>query len=83
MQMLPTYETAAIQLKWTELLTSYHYDRLGHYDERFEDPRAQALVERFQADLDDVERQIEGDNARRPVPYPYLRPSQIINSINT
>ena len=83
MKMLPTYETAAIQLKWTELLTSYHYDRLGHYDERFEDPRAQALVERFQADLDEVERQIEQDNTRRPVPYPYLRPSQIINSINT
>ena len=83
MQILPPYETAAIQLKWTELLTSYHYDRLGHYDEQFEDPRAQALVEGFQRDLNDVEGQIDQANAGRPLAYNYLKPSQIINSINT
>jgi len=83
MQLLPPYETAAIQLKWTQLLTSYHYDRLGHYDEKFEDPPAQALVEQFQQELDEVEQQIESDNNSRPVPYNYLKPSQIINSIKT
>lgn len=83
MQFLPPYETAAIQLKWTEMLTSYHYDRLGHYDEKFEDPRAQSLTEQFQRNLNDVEQQIEQANTSRPVPYNYLKPSQIINSINT
>ncbi len=83
MKILPPYEQAALQLKWTEMLTSYHYDRLGHYDERFEDPKAQAVVERFQQDLEQIEREIEQRNTSRPLPYIYLKPSQIINSINT
>ena len=83
MEIMPPYESSAIQLKWTEMLTSYHYDRLGHYDEKFEDPPAQSLVERFQKELDDVEQQIDNDNAGRPVAYSYFKPSQIINSINT
>jgi arachidonate 15-lipoxygenase len=83
MKILPPYEQAALQLKWTEMLTSYHYDRLGHYDERFEDPKAQAVVERFQQDLEQIEGEIEQRNTNRPLPYTYLKPSQIINSINT
>lgn len=83
MEIMPPYESSAIQLKWTEMLTSYHYDRLGHYDEKFEDPSAQSLVERFQKELDDVEQQIDNDNKGRPVAYNYFKPSKIINSINT
>jgi arachidonate 15-lipoxygenase len=83
MKILPPYDLAAYQLKWTEMLTSYHYDRLGHYDEKFQDPPAQALVERFQRELADIEAQIDRANTGRPVPYKYLKPSEIINSINT
>ncbi|WP_240761613.1 lipoxygenase family protein [Nitrosococcus wardiae] len=83
MKILPPYEQAALQLKWTEILTSYHYDRLGHYEEKFEDPRAQAVVERFQQDLAAVEQEIEQRNQGRPLAYKYLKPSEIINSINT
>lgn len=83
MKILPPYEQAALQLKWTEILTSYHYDRLGHYDEKFADPQAQAVVERFQQDLGTVEEEIDQRNQERPLAYQYLKPSEIINSINT
>ena len=83
MKILPPFDQAAYQLKWTELLTSYHYDRYGHYDEKFEDPKAQTLLESFQKKLDTIEAQIDADNQSRPVPYKYLKPSEIINSINT
>ncbi len=83
MKILPPYEQAALQLKWTEILTSYHYDRLGHYDVKFEDPQAQSLVEQFQQELEQVERQIDSRNDSRPLRYDYLKPSQITNSINT
>lgn len=83
MKILPPYEQAALQLKWTEILTSYHYDRLGHYDEKFEDLQAQAAVERFQQDLAGIEQEIELRNRERPLAYSYLKPSKIINSINT
>ncbi|ADJ28240.1 lipoxygenase family protein [Nitrosococcus watsonii] len=83
MKILPPYEQAALQLKWTEILTSYHYDRLGHYDEKFEDPQAQAVVEQFQQELAAVEQEIDQRNQDRPLAYTYLKPSEIINSINT
>jgi arachidonate 15-lipoxygenase len=83
MKILPPYEQAALQLKWTEILTSYHYARLGHYDEKFEDPEAQAVIERFRQDLAVVEQKIEQRNRGRPLAYKYLKPSEIINSINT
>jgi arachidonate 15-lipoxygenase len=83
MKILPPYEQAALQLKWTEILTSYHYDRLGYYGKKSEDPRAQAVIERFQQDLAAVEQEIDQRNQGRPLAYKYLKPSQIINSINT
>lgn len=83
MKIMPPFDQALLQLKWTEILTSYHYDRLGHYDEPFEDPAAQALVEEFQQRLELAEREIERRNISRPVAYDYMKPSQIINSINT
>ena len=83
MKILPPFDQASYQLKWTELLTSYKYDKYAHYDEKFEDPRAQALIESFQATLDEIEKEIDRDNLSRPVAYKYFKPSEIINSINT
>lgn len=82
MKILPPYKQAADQVLWTDILTAFHYDKLGFYDEEFTDPSAQEALLRFQQNLHQVERQIEINNQTRPVPYNYLKPSQIINSIN-
>lgn len=83
MEFLPPYRVAAEQLMWTELLTSYRYDRLGHYGRKFPDPRAQEAVVQYQHDLDQIEQEILVRNRNRMNPYEYMRPSLIINSINT
>ncbi|MGL5939976.1 MAG: lipoxygenase family protein [Waterburya sp.] len=83
LKFLPPFKQAADQVFWTVVLTSYHYDKLGFYDEEFTDPLAQELVVQFQQNLADVERQIEIRNQIRLVPYQYFKPSEIINSINT
>ncbi len=83
MKILPPFKQAADQVMWTEILTSYHYDKLGFYDEEFADPLAQELVVQFQQNLHEIERQIDIRNQIRPIPYNYLKPSQVINSINT
>ncbi len=83
MKLLPPFKRAADQVMWTDILTSYHYDKLGFYDEDFADPLAQEILLQFQQNLQEVERQIEINNQSRPIPYNYLKPSQIINSINT
>ncbi|AUB36606.1 loxA, arachidonate 15-lipoxygenase [Nostoc flagelliforme CCNUN1] len=83
MKILPPFKQAADQVMWTEILTSFHYDKLGFYDEEFADPLAQEIVVQFQHNLHQIERQIDIRNQTRPIPYNYLKPSQIINSINT
>ncbi|MBO3457480.1 lipoxygenase [Aetokthonos hydrillicola Thurmond2011] len=83
MKFLPPFKQAADQVFWTMVLTSYHYDKLGFYDEEFADPLAQELLIQFRQNLADVERQIDIKNQTRQVPYQYFKPSQIINSINT
>jgi arachidonate 15-lipoxygenase len=83
MEFLPPYRLAADQLLWSELLTSYRHDRLGQYGREFPDPRAQEVTVQFQHDLDQIEQEIQARNHVRMNPYEYLRPSLIINSINT
>ncbi|MBE9106382.1 lipoxygenase [Nostoc cf. edaphicum LEGE 07299] len=83
MKILPPFKQAADQVMWTEILTSYHYDKLGFYDEEFADPLAQEIVVQFQQNLHEIERQIDIRNQTRPIPYNYFKPSEIINSINT
>ncbi len=83
MKILPPFKQAADQVMWTHILTSYHYDKLGFYDEKFADSLAQEILVQFQHDLHEIERQIDIRNQTRPIPYNFLKPSQIINSINT
>jgi len=83
MAFLPPYRVAAEQLMWSELLTSYRHDRLGHYGREFPDRRAQEITVQFQHDLDQIEQEIQARNHSRMNPYQYLLPSRIINSINT
>lgn len=82
MSFLPPPNQAADQLQIMYGLSAYQYDRLGYYDEEFADPRAQAIVERFQQRLNQVERKIELRNKSRLVEYNYLKPSLVLNSIS-
>lgn len=97
LKLLPPYKRAADQLQSLFVLSAYRYDRLGYYNKSFQDlyrkkleeifaaPNNQpiiTLVKQFQQNLNRVEQQIDYNNQRRVVPYPYLKPSLIINSIS-
>ncbi len=60
-------------------------NRLGRYPAgHFTDPQVLALVRRFQARLEAIEGTIAARNrGPRPLPYPYLLPSQVTASINS
>jgi len=47
------------------------------------DRRAQEVTVQFQHDLDQIEQEIQARNRIRMNPYEYMRPSLIINSVNT
>lgn len=82
MPYLPPPNQAVGQLSTTYLLSSFHYDQLGHYDQEFQDEAAQNLVIQFQQDLNIVELEIEKNNRSRLIEYNYLKPSLIPNSIS-
>lgn len=82
MSFLPPPNQAADQLKIMYGLSAYQYDRLGYYDETFSDRRAQLIVEKFQQNLNCIERKIELRNKSRLVEYNYLKPSLVLNSIS-
>ena len=79
---LPPWGQAADQLRIMEILTAYHYDRLGHYDEDFEDPRVAPVLTSFQAGLARIEADIDASNRYRQLPYTALKPSRVLNSIS-
>lgn len=81
LEMLPPPPQADLQLKTVTELTSYLYDRLGHYqDGDFTDPGALALVAAFQKSLEGVSTTIQQRNAKRSRPYPWFLPERIPNS---
>ncbi|MEO0373533.1 MAG: lipoxygenase family protein [Cyanobacteria bacterium P01_A01_bin.17] len=90
MQYLPPYQQAAGQLQIMNILTDYRYDKLGYYDRTFKDAFAgssfdtavDAVVEQFKQNLRIVETEIDLDNRKRVIEYPYLKPSLILNSIS-
>ncbi|KAK7884627.1 hypothetical protein WMY93_027750 [Mugilogobius chulae] len=54
----------------------------GHlHDERFDDPILTQMMKEFQAQLSNLEETITQRNKGLPVPYTYLLPSQVENSI--
>ncbi|XP_020775880.2 polyunsaturated fatty acid lipoxygenase ALOX8-like [Boleophthalmus pectinirostris] len=56
--------------------------QLGTYtDERFDDPAVIHMIEAFQAELSFLEEAITERNKGLPVPYTYLLPSNVENSI--
>ncbi len=97
LKLLPPYKKTADQLQTLFILSAYRYDRLGYYEKAFQELYNEklddvfqdgnnkaiiALVRQFQQNLNMVEQEIDANNQKRVVPYPYLKPSLIINSIS-
>lgn len=80
---LPPLRQAAAQFRNAQL-AGFQYDTFGCYD-AYPLGRlalAQAAIQGLASDLRDIEREIGARNARRVVPYPYLLPSRVPNSVN-
>ena len=94
--LLPPYKRSADQLQSLFVLSAYRYDRLGYYNKAFQELYNQKIedvfvgehnaiidiVRQFQQNLNMVEQEIDANNQKRVVPYPYLKPSLILNSIS-
>lgn len=87
MEFLPPQSQADRQVKVISYLSVFHYDKLGDYDDLFKDAfrnsPVKLLIQQFQQDLTYVEYKIEANNRNRYVPYNYLKPSLVPNSIST
>lgn len=97
LKLLPPYKRTADQLQILFILSAYRYDRLGYYEKAFQELHNTkledvfkndnneviiAIVRQFQQNLNVVEQKIDFNNTKRIFPYPYLKPSLIINSIS-
>jgi arachidonate 15-lipoxygenase len=90
--MMPSVDLALEQLNTLWVLGGVHFRKLGDYLEPsfpyhawFLDPkitRDGGPLEAFRNDLREVQAQIEKNNAAREVPYPFLQPGLIPESIN-
>lgn len=81
---LPPLRAAAIQLKLVHLLSAPPMSRLGEYPSGFlrEHCEVRVAIDRFLVALDTIAISIEDRNRRVAVPYTYLQPSRIANSIS-
>lgn len=81
--LMPPLEQAQRQLGASVLMGSVRYTTLGEYPRgHFADSRVQPLLAAFARELDRVEATIDQRNRERAVPYPFMRPSLIPQSIN-
>lgn len=79
---LPPLDLARLQLEFLSLLGGVYYTRLGAYRDDAIPAAALPALTAFQAALRDAEETIARRNKARPLPYPYLLPSCIPQSIN-
>ncbi|WP_445633986.1 Lipoxygenase domain-containing protein [Nostoc sp. DSM 114161] len=84
MSMLPSIEQARTQLKVTYLLGSVYYTQLGQYSNSYfkSKPQINSALATFQNQLKAIEQEITKRNHTRIMPYKFLLPSQIPQSIN-
>ena len=83
MSMLPSVDRAQNQIEVLGLLGSVYYTKLGQYNEGyFKDPKVKPYLGKFQNQLRDIEIEISKKNFSRLMPYKFLLPSQIPQSIN-
>nr|XP_002718866.1 polyunsaturated fatty acid lipoxygenase ALOX12 [Oryctolagus cuniculus] len=84
MGSLPDVRQSSLQMAITWHLGRQQPDMvpLGHHkEEYFSDPKAKAALSQFQTDLENFEKEITARNEPLDLPYEYLKPSRIENSI--
>ncbi|KAF5911795.1 hypothetical protein HPG69_015773 [Diceros bicornis minor] len=84
MGSLPDVRQACLQMTITWHLGRRQPDMvpLGHHKEKyFSGPKAKAVLNQFQTDLENLEREITARNEQLDLPYEYLKPSHIENSV--
>lgn len=84
---LPPLDQALNQINLLYLLGSIYYTNLGNYSaSAFTDPNVTSALEKFQTNLKDIEEQINQRNSNskgdRIIPYEFLLPTNIPQSIN-
>ena len=84
MSILPPLDQAKTQLKVTYLLGSVYYTQLGQYSNSYfkSKPQLSSALLTFQNELKRIEQEIHQKNRTRIMPYKFLLPSQIPQSIN-
>ncbi|MEG3923807.1 lipoxygenase family protein [Microcoleus sp. D3_18a_C4] len=83
MSMLPSVDRAQTQIEVVGLLGSVYYTQLGQYNKgHFKDAKVKSSLDKFQNRLRDIEMEISKKNSSRLMPYKFLLPSQIPQSIN-
>ncbi len=83
MEWLPPLDKAENQVKVCYLLGSVYYTQLGGYSKKqFTDSKVKTALGKFQNRLKDIEKEITKKNSSRIMPYKFLLPSQIPQSIN-
>ncbi len=83
MSMLPSLDRAQTQIEVVGLLGSVYYTELGKYNKgHFKDAKVNSHLGQFQNRLRDIEIEISKKNFSRLMPYQFLLPSQIPQSIN-
>lgn len=93
--LLPSFQQCIGQLEVVFSLTAYKYDKYGYYDRTFKDlyemtfdqvfatkPGVVKAMACFQQELKEAEKIITARNAERTFPYPFMLPSQCLNSIS-
>ncbi|EHB04771.1 Arachidonate 12-lipoxygenase, 12S-type [Heterocephalus glaber] len=84
MGSLPDVQQSCLQMTITWHLGRLQPDMvpLGHHKENyFSGPKAKAVLRQFQTDLKNLENEITARNEQLDLPYEYLKPSHIENSI--
>ncbi len=82
-KMLPPWRIAIESSTMVYLLSNVRASELGHYGLlHFTDPRVLPVLYRYQAALKQLESDIQGRESTRLMSYPFLRPSQVLQSIS-
>ena len=80
--MLPHWRIGLESTTMVYLLSNVRDSTFGHYGLHFTDLRVLPIVRDFQKALDEVEAKIVANDPGRLMSYPWLRPSQILQSIS-
>ncbi|KAL3879827.1 hypothetical protein ACJMK2_032106 [Sinanodonta woodiana] len=80
---LPDKPTTLDTMIVTKILSTRGTNQLGNFEVQYIfDPKAMKVVEEFQKELAEISVTIKGRNNQRKIPYPFLDPEFVPNSIS-